>query len=212
MAEWFEAWNKVYAPPVHAGIDKPLAPGSVFLFESVMLPHFQVSPSGWDWFDSPRDLAGYLLHVGLPDLAGWWFDQTTTFGGPPKRLPLGETVAWAAEATDVDPEDQAFFLALAEALKSLLAGTAPVRFEDVAKVVERFSARFNKDGHWMILETYPDAVAAGTAVFDRHDEVASPATGEELTRSEWLELCKRAGADAATGQVVRAVFADDHSV
>lgn len=100
MTVGFEAWNMVYAPPGHAGIDKPLAPGSVFLFEDVMLPHFHVAPSGWDWFDSPRDLAGYLLLAGLPDLAGWLFDQTTTFGGPPKRLPLGETVAWAAEATD----------------------------------------------------------------------------------------------------------------
>lgn len=65
MTEGFEAWNEIYASGVHAGVDKPLVPGSVFLFESIMLG--RVAPSGWYWFDSPRDLAGYLLHVALPE-------------------------------------------------------------------------------------------------------------------------------------------------
>lgn len=212
MAEGFEAWNKVYEPPTHAGVDKPLVPGSVFLFEDVMLPHFQAAPSGWDWFDSPRDLAGYLLHVGLPDLAGWWFDQTTTFGGPPRRLPLDETVAWAADSTDADPEDRAFFSALVDDLKMLLGRPGPVKFDEVARVVERFSARFNNDDCRMALEAFPDAVSAGAGLFGRHDEVTNPATGEELTMPEWLELCKRASTDSATAEVVRTVFSSDHTV
>ena len=43
--------------------------------------------SGWQWFDSPCHLAGYLLHVGIPDLAAWWFDESSyrDLGG---RMPL----------------------------------------------------------------------------------------------------------------------------
>ena len=79
-------------------------------------------------------------------------------------------------------------------------------------MVDRFSERFGKDGHGMVLESYPDTVSAGAAVFDRCDGVADPATGENLTRTEWLEMCRRASAAAAVGELVRAVFSDDHSV
>lgn len=48
------------------------------------------------------------------------------------RPPLNQTVEWAAAAAQADPADQAFFLALAEDLKKLLAGTGPVNIEDVA--------------------------------------------------------------------------------
>ncbi|MCB9409367.1 hypothetical protein [Mycolicibacterium sp.] len=64
----------------------------------------------------------------------------------------------------------------------------------------------------MVLEVYPDAVSAGAAVFDRYDKVADPATGKKLSRTGWLALCMRAVADAAVGELVRAVFSYHHSV
>jgi hypothetical protein len=64
----------------------------------------------------------------------------------------------------------------------------------------------------MALAAYPDEISAGAAVFDRYHGLADPTTGEKLSRTERLDLCGRAGADAVVGEVVRAAFSDDHSV
>jgi hypothetical protein len=205
MLEGFEAWNQLYQPPVHSGVNEPLGPDTVFLFESVILSG--VAPSGWDWFDSPRELAGYLLYVGLPDLAGWWFTETSTFGGPPTRLPLRETIAWVAESTEACPGDQEFLLALANELDEVLACPEPIEFADVAAVVDRFSARFtNRGGQSMTLTAYPDAVAAGTALWEAQGD------GSEEGRAGWLELCARAGTDPAAAERVVEAFSEAHSV
>lgn len=208
MVEGFEAWNQLYKPPVHSGVDKSLGPDAVFLFEDLILSG--VAPSGWDWFDSPRDLAGYLLHVGLPDLAGWWFTETGTFGGPPTRLPLRETIAWVAEsseATEGDPDDQEFLLALANELDQVLARPESIEFADVAAVVDRFSARFtNRGGRSMALTAYPDAVAAGTALWE------SQGGGSDEDRAGWLELCARVGTDPSAAERVVETFSEAHSV
>lgn len=198
MTEGFAAWHPIFAPP--ADTDRPITPGAVFVFGRVLLPCFQLAPSGWEWLDSPRDLADYLLHVALPDLAGWWFDTTAD------RLPLEDTIAAAAQP---DPEERILFEALGADLRALLAEPGPVPFGAVAAITGRFSTWFGAAANGMTLEVYPDAVCAGAALFDRSEDPADPQTGEALSRTEWLDLCKRAGVDAATGHLVAAVFRDD---
>ncbi|OBI55666.1 hypothetical protein A5667_23190 [Mycolicibacterium fortuitum] len=211
MTEGFEAWNEIYAPPAHAGVSKPLLPGSVFLFESVSLGH--AAPSGWDWFDSPRDLAGYLLHVALPDLAGWWFDETTTFGGPPTRLPLRQTIAWIGASTEASSADRDLLMTLAADLEALLAGPESVSFNGVAGVVERFSARFaDQDGRWMTLKAYPNSVAAGTVLCEEQDDLLDSSRDVGKVASEWLDLCARAGTDPSASEKVAEAFSHAHSV
>jgi hypothetical protein len=135
----FEGWNKAYPRPVHADNPKPLTPASVFLFESVIKHGSGISPSGWQWFDSPRHLAGYLLHVGLPDLAAWWFDEST-FGDSRERMPFRDTVE---SATQAGPEDRAFFLAIADDLETRMAGPDQVDFEAISRLL---SASTNGSG------------------------------------------------------------------
>lgn len=203
MTEGFQAWNAVYPSGVHAGVERPILPGSVFLYEEIRLQHFQKWPSGWDWFDSPRELAGYLLHVGLPDLAGWWFDDSDTVGGPPKRLPLRETVGWA---TDGDAADRAFFLSLADDLDIVLAGPDSVTFDAVSVIVDRLSTHFAD----MTLTAYPDAVAAGAALLDLQD--GPPDLADVDDGAEWLQLCADAGTDPAATTKVAESFWDANSV
>jgi hypothetical protein len=204
----FEAWNEAY--PGHAGEKtKPLTPASVFLYESVILHGSGVAPSGWQWFDSAGHLAGYLLHVCLPDLAGWWFGGFT-FGGPPKRIPLRDTVGWATEA---DQEDKAFFRAFPDHLETLLARPDSVDFEAVSALLERFTGRLgNTPQGSLTLLAYPDALSAGTQLLEDYEELEDPATGSPFENSEWLDLCARAGTDPAASEVVARVFENAHTV
>jgi hypothetical protein len=205
----FDLWNKAYPPPVHADNPQPLKPTSVFLFESVMVHGSGISPSGWQWFDSPCYLAGYLLHVGIPDIAAWSFDESS-FGDSGGRKPLRDTVE---SATQADPEDRAFFLVLADDLEKLLAGPNPVDFEAISQLLERFTERFGKTSHGdFALIAFPDAVAAGAALLERYEDLTNPLTGDDFAEPEWLDLCARAGTDPTAREVVTEVFEDAHSV
>lgn len=217
----FEVWNEAYPPPLHADTPQPLTPSSAFLFEDLIMHGSGMAPSGWQWFDSPRHLAGYLLHVGIPDIAAWWFDESS-FGDSRGRMPLCDIVE---SATEADPEDRSFFLAIADDLETLLAGPAPMNFEAISRVLERFTARFgntweesrfsrasNRPRWDFTLQAFPNTVAAGATLLEWHEELTNPETGEDFTESEWLDLCKRAGTDPAAREVVTRVFENSHSV
>lgn len=85
-------------------------------------------------------------------------------------MPLRDTVE---SATEVDPEDRASFLAIADDLETLLAGDDPVDFEAISRVLERFNARFGQTWEpsrprWdLTLIAFPDTVAAGAALLER---------------------------------------------
>jgi hypothetical protein len=216
----FEVWNEAYPPPLHADNPQPLTPSSTFLFEDLIMHGSGLAPSGWQWFDSPRHLAGYLLYVGIPDIAAWWFNDSPL--GNSGRVPLRDTVESAPQA---DPEDRAFFLAIADDLETLLAGPDPVNFKAISDVLDRFTARFgqtyektrligeNNRPRWdMTLIAYPDAVSAGTYLWDEYDVLTNPMTGDDFADSAWLDLCARAGTDRAAGEVVTRVFEDKQCV
>ena len=217
----FEAWDKAYPPPLHAGDPQPLTPTSVFLFEDfIMHGGARVAPSGWQWFDSPRHLAGYLLYVCMPDIAAWWLNDSPS--GNSGRIPLRDTVESARQA---DPEDRAFFLAIADVLETLVAGPDPVDFETISNVVHRFNSQFgntweksrlslagNRPRWDLTLNTYPNTVAAGASLLERCESVMNPLTGDDFAESEWLDLCAQAGTDPAAKEMVTGVFADDYTV
>jgi hypothetical protein len=198
----FDVWNKAYPPPLHADNPQSLTPTSVFLFESLITHRSRISPSGWHWFDSTRHLAGYLLYVGIPDIAAWWFDESRF--GDSGRMPLRDTVE---SATGADEDDRAFFYGIADDLEAVLAADDPIRFDAISRMLEGFTARFEKTPKWdFSLEAFPNAVVAGAALWERHEEV------QDFTESEWLDLCARAGTDPAAGEVVIRVFEDAHTV
>lgn len=206
----FDAWNAAYPAPVHADSPQSLTPTSVFLYEDV-LSHVlsETRWAGWQWCDSPRHLAGLLLHVTLPDLAAWWFDESSKHDEAVRR-PLRETVDVATEANG---EDRDFFLRVADDLEAVLAGPDPLDFGEIARVVERFTARFGETSRWnFALEAFPSTLAAGTVLVECSECITHPETGAEITQPEWLELCARAGTDSASSELVVAVFHDDFSV
>ena len=95
----------------------------------------------------------------------------------------------------------------------MLAGPDPVNFEEISRVLERFTARFRKTSKWdFTLEAFPNTVAAGATVLEWNECLTNPATGEDFTESAWLDLCARAGTDPAASEVVTRVFGDAHSV
>lgn len=216
----FEAWNEAYPPPLHADNPQPLTPSSVFLLEDLVMHGSGMAPSGWQWFDSLRHLAGYLLHVGIPDIAAWWLNDSPL--GNSGRMPLRDTVESAPQA---DPQDRASFLAIADDLESLLAGPDPVNFEAISNVLQRFNAQFgntweksrvsrtsNRPRWDMTLIAFPDAVSAGDYLWDEYEILSDPATGDDFAQSEWLDLCARAGTDHAARKIVTRLFRDKESV
>lgn len=203
----FEAWNSAYPPPLHTSVSRPLTATSVVLFEDLILSGIG-GPSGWQSFDSPRQLAGYLLHVCLPDLATWWLGSSS-FGESSMRMPLRDTVEAAADAA---PQDRAILLGIADTLETALAGCDLIDFGVISGALERFTAQFGDtpSGRFMLI-AFPDTVSAGAALWER---LEGPATslGDECTESQWLDLCARAGADPAAAQTVAAAFAADLTV
>jgi hypothetical protein len=206
----FDAWNAAYPAPAHGDSPPSLTPTSVFLYEDVLSHVLQQTRwAGWQWCDSPRHLAGLLLHVTLPDLAAWWFDESS-YHDERVRRPLREAVDTAAEAND---EDRNFFLRIADDLEAVLAGPDPVNFAEIASVVERITARFGEASRWnFTLEAFPNTVAAGTELMERTDGITHPETGADIAQPGWLELCARAGTDPASSELVVAVFQEDFSV
>jgi hypothetical protein len=201
----FEAWKRAYPPPVHADNPLPLKPESVFLYESLVMQG-SGAPSGWQWFDSTRHLAAYLLYVGMPDLASWWFELTAALDSR-GRIPLRDTVE---SATVGNPEDRAFFLAIADDLEALLADDDPVSFEAIALILERFNIRFG-EGHprpEFKLTAFPDTVSAGAALLEWDEDLTHPETGDELHERQWLELCAQAGKDPDATRAVVEVFSN----
>jgi len=198
----FEAWNEVCPPPSHTPENpKLLTPTSVFLFEDVLSHlHTGICWAGWQWHDSARLLAGALLHVTFPDIASWWFDGSDV--GEEMRLPL-RSVVEAAHGANQDDRD--FFLEVANELEALEGGPDPVDFAVISDICDRVTARFNETPRWnFTLEAYPSTVAAGAALFERHEG----SSGEDFTEGKWLDLCAQAGTDPAASGVVTAVFED----
>jgi hypothetical protein len=192
----------------------------VFLFEDLKMHGSGMGPSGWQWFNSPRHLAGYLLHVGMPDIAGWWLNDSPL--GNSGRIPLRDTVESAPQA---DQEDRAFFVTIADDLETLLAEADSMDFEAISRVLDRFTARFgntfeetrlaratNRPRWDLTLQAFPNTVAAGATLLEWNESLTNPATGEDFTESEWLDLCARAGTDPAATEVVTEVFEDAHTV
>jgi hypothetical protein len=182
----------------------------VFLFEDIV-SHVVAETrwAGWQWFDSPRHLAGYLLHLAVPDLAAWWFDESS-YRDERARRTLREM---AESATGADQEDRFFFLSIAADLEAVLAGPDPVDFEDISRVLERFATRFEKTSKWdFTFQAFPNTVAAGAALLEETGELMNPMTREGFTESEWLDLCARAGTDPAASEVVTETFEDAFSL
>jgi hypothetical protein len=177
----------------------------VFLFEDVVSQvRAGTNWAGWQWCDSPRLLAGMLLHVTLPDIASWWFDESSV--GKAQRMPLRAVVEAVTEANQ---DDRDFLSKIADDLEALEAGPDPVNFDEIAATLERFTARFNQTLKWnFTLEAFPSTVAAGAALLEHHGPLTDPATGEDFTEAQWLDLCGRAGTDRAASDVVTAVFDD----
>jgi hypothetical protein len=200
----FDAWNEVCPPPAH-GPDNPklLTPTSVFLFEEVVSKvRTGILWAGWQRCDSPRLLAGMLLHVILPDLASWLFDESSF--DDTKRLPLRATVE---VATGANRGDRDFFSEIADELGALESGPDPVDFAVISAICDRFSARFSEAPNWhFTLAAYPSTVAAGAAFFEEQAGVVDPATSEDLTEGQWLDLCTTAGTDPAVSGVVTTIF------
>lgn len=202
----FDVWNQQYANGIHADSSTAIQPGSVFLYEDLILHGSHGAPSGWMWLESPRQLAEYLLYVGLPDLAGWWLNGRL-FGGPPERIRLRDTINWAADANQ---DDASFFAALADDLDAILAASDQVTFAAVDAVVTKFTDRFgNTPSGNLILHAYPDAVAAGAELLDEHGVPVDSRVGDG---EEWLDVCARAGTDPEAGRIVAEVFESAHTV
>jgi len=204
VREGFEAWQDKCPPPSHAPENPAvLAPTSVFLCEDAEShERAGIYWTGWQWCDSPRLLAGVLLHVILPDIASWLFDETSF--DKAERLPLRATVEAALGANQ---DDRDFFLGIATDLEVIEAEPDPADFPKISAICDRVTAKFNETPTWnFTLEAYPSTVAAGAALFDRHGSLTDPATGEEFTEARWLDLCARAGTDRAASGVVTGVF------
>ena len=200
VREGFESWNEACPPPSHTPENPTLlTPTSVFLFENA---ESQVPTgiywTGWQWRDSPRLLAGVLLHVVLPDIASWLFDEASF--DVAKRLPLRATVE---EATGANEDDRDFFLGIAKDLEAMEAGPDPVDFAKISAICDRITARFSETPtRNFTLEALPSTVAAGAALFERHGgSLTDPATGEDFTEAQWLDMCARAGTDPAASGV-----------
>lgn len=104
-------------------------------------------------------------------------------------------------------------MSLADDFDALLASPDPAKFDDVARLVDRFSARFaDGDGQWMSLEAYPDSVAAGTALWDEKDRLVDSAAQADHGTIEWLDLCARAGSESQASETVAETFSQAHSV
>jgi hypothetical protein len=202
----FDAWNEVCPRPSHTPENPTLlTPTSVFLFEDVVSQvRTGIHWAGWQWCDSPRLLAGVLLHVTLPDIASWLFDDSSFDDA--KRLPL-RAVAEAAAGWNQDDRD--FFLEIADELEALESGPEPIEFAVISAICDRVSARFNETPNWnFTLQAYPSTFAAGAAFFEEQAGVVDPDTGEDFTEAQWLDLCARAGSDPAAGGVVTTIFED----
>lgn len=143
-----------------------------------------------------------MLHVILPDLASWLFDDAKF--DEATRLPLRATVEAAAGANQ---DDRGFFSKIADELEAVEGGPDPVDFAVTSAICDRVTARFNDAPHWnFTLAAYPSTVAAGAAFFEEQAGVVDPATGEDLTEGQWLDLCATAGTDPAVSGVVTTIF------
>jgi hypothetical protein len=92
-------------------------------------------------------------------------------------------------------------------LEALEAGPDPVDFAVISDICNRVTARFNDTPHWnFTLAAYPSNVAAGAAFFEEQAGVVDPATGEDFTEGQWLDLCATAGTDPAVSGVVTTIF------
>ena len=147
-------------------------------------------------------LAGYLLYVGIPDIAAWWFDES--------RFGVTRGACHSATLSNLLPEpdedDRAFFYGIAYDLEAVLAAEddpVPLRcdFPHAGGLHSRAGSRRPQSGI-SALRPFPNAVVAGAALWERHEEV------QDFTESEWLDLCARAGTDPAAGEVVIRVFED----
>ena len=137
-------------------------------------------------------------------------DGTRSGDGGDTDLRLAEDRAFTGGD---DEEDRVFFLGIADDLEAVLAGPDPVDFEEISRVRERFTARFRKTSNWdFTVEALPNTVAAGAILLEWNGYLPNPATGEDFTESEWLDLCAQAGTDPAASEVVTRVFGDAHSV
>jgi hypothetical protein len=200
----FEAWNKACPPPSHAPENpRLLTPTSVFLFEDVVSQvRTGIHWAGWHWCDSPRLLAGVLLHVTFPDIASWLFDESSF--DDTKRVPLRAVVEVAPGANQ---DDRDFLLEIARDLEALEGDADPVDFGVISDICECVTARFKQRPNWdFTLQAYPSTVAAGAAFFEEQAGVVDPATGDDFTEGQWLDLCATAGTDPAVSGVVTTVF------
>ncbi|MEW5812524.1 MAG: hypothetical protein AB1925_24125 [Actinomycetota bacterium] len=206
----FDEWNKRVPFPRHANNPERLTSTSVFLYENVVSHVLsEVRWTGWQWGDSPRDVAALLLHVTLPDLAAWWFNESS-FGAVQERRPLRQTID---SESGVDSTEGALFLSIASELESILARPDQIQFAAIAGVLDRFNTYFRNASRWYFeLVAYPSPKAAGSALVDSDEELIDPRSGNELGPSEWLELCANAGSDPAAAEVVMAVFEDAYSL
>lgn len=64
----------------------------------------------------------------------------------------------------------------------------------------------------MLLEVYPNAIAAGTALWEAQEAGADSDYESDEAKAEWLQLCAHAGSDPAAAERVAEAFAEAHSV
>jgi len=196
----FEEWNARFPRGVGAPHRCPLANESVFLFEQVTTPRPAASYFGiWHWYQDAAQLKAHLMFVVMPDMAAMWLGEGATVLNT-MRQPLSTTLAGANEEWRDDLE---FFQELAAQLDAVSGNTNQEVAHSLEKVTAAFTDRFGRTPTWDLgLTVISNTLAAGTFLYERNVDPVGTGT----SKSEWLDLCRRAGPDKQASSRVAAAF------
>ena len=200
----FDDWDERFPRGHGVCYRSALTPDSVFLFEQVTSPRPNPAYFGtWHWYENAAQLKAHLLNIVMPDMASSWLSEGA-LGIHARRQPLLMTLD---SAMDEWGDDLEFFRALAEDLERSTGTTNEELAQQIQAVTQRFSDRFGRTSTWdLALEVLPSTVEAGAYLFERNANAVHEGAGEDVTESEWLDVCGRAGTDEKASLRVTEAF------
>ena len=175
----------------------PIGPGTIFLYSETTAPLPAASLFGhWQWFVDPSEAAGYLRHVGLPEMLSIWFccNEWDTDSAS-AQMGSRQILAGASEH-GYHVEDIPFVEGLLGRLETVDSLVQDHILSVLAEVTTTFTARFGQTRTWdLVLRVAATSAHAGAMLAERHqwdDEYGPDELPEPFDLNQWLATCRAA--------------------